>query len=106
MRYVIKRNINLFWNDNIIKFGFNVKISANRMGFENFDIDNKEISIDNLLEKLDTETIIQLSRKNPIYISLSDYFFENIIDLCDIEYETSKSLSKVTRQDFINLKNK
>jgi len=63
MRYVIKRNINLFGNDNIIKFGFNVKISANRIGFENFDIDNKEISIDNLLRKLDNETIVKLSRK-------------------------------------------
>lgn len=63
MRYVIKRNINLFGNDNIIKFGFNVKISANRMGFKNFDIDNTEISIDNLLRKLDNETIVKLSRK-------------------------------------------
>lgn len=106
MRYVIKRNINLFGNDNIIKLGFNVKINKDRIGFENFDINNTEISIDNLLRKLDNETIIQLSRKNPIYISLSDYFFKNIIDLCDIEYETSKSLSKITRQDFINLTNK
>ena len=63
MRYVIKRNINLFGNDNIIKFGFNVKISANRIGFENFDIDNKLNSIDNLLRKLDNETIVKLSRK-------------------------------------------
>lgn len=68
MRYVIKRNINLFGNDNIIKFGFNVKISANRIGFENFDIDNTEISIDNLLRKLDTEIIVKLSSSIYIFI--------------------------------------
>ena len=46
MKYIIKRNINLFGKNNIIKFGYNVKINKNGNGFENFDIGNEEIVMD------------------------------------------------------------
>ena len=37
MKYIIKRNINLFGKTNVIKFGYNVKINNNGNGFENAD---------------------------------------------------------------------
>ena len=75
MKYIIKRKINLFGKINIIKFGYNVKINNNGNGFENFDIGHEEIIISNLLKSLNQETINKLNEKNPIYISLSKYFF-------------------------------
>ena len=35
MKYIIKRNINLFGRNNIIKFGYIVKINNSKNGFEN-----------------------------------------------------------------------
>jgi len=103
MKYIVKRNINLFGKDNIIKFGYNVKINSSKNGFENFDIGNEEIMIDSLLTKLDVETISKLNEVNPIYISLSDYFFSNLTKLCAIEYETNSTISRITRQDLFDL---
>lgn len=40
MKYIIKRNIDLFGKSNTIKFGYNVKLNNNKNGFENFDIGN------------------------------------------------------------------
>lgn len=50
MKYIIKKNINLFGKTNIIKFGYNVKINNSKNGFENFDIGSEEIIINNLLK--------------------------------------------------------
>ena len=86
MKYIIKRNINLFGKNNIIKFGYNVKINKNDNGFENFDIGNEEI-------------VIKLNEKNPIYISLSKYFFDNNKKLSTIEYENDVAISKITRDE-------
>lgn len=99
MKYIIKRNLNLFGNNNIIKFEYNVKINPSRKGFENFDIGNEEIIINNLLSKLNNETILKLNEINPIYISLSNYFFDNLIQLSAIEYETLSNISRIERQD-------
>lgn len=99
MKYIIKRNINLFGNINIIKFGYNVKINNNGNGFENFDIGNEEIIISNLLKPLNQETINKLNEKNPIYISLSKYFFDNNKKLSAIEYENDMAISRITRDD-------
>ena len=99
MKYIIKRKINLFGKINIIKFGYNVKINNNGNGFENFDIGNEEIIISNLLKSLNQETINKLNEKNPIYISLSKYFFDNNRELCAIEYETDMAISRITRED-------
>lgn len=99
MKYIIKRNINLFGRYNIIKFGYDVKINNNKNGFENFDIGNEEIKIDRLLKTLDDNTINELNKVNPIYISLSVYFFDNLTKLETIEYETSNTISKISRQD-------
>lgn len=99
MEYIIKRNINLFGKNNIIKFGYNVKINENGNGFENFDIGNEEIVINNLLESLNQETINKLNEKNPIYISLSKYFFDNNKKLSTIEYENDVAISKITRDE-------
>ena len=55
MKYIIKRNINLFGRNNIIKFGYIVKINNSKNGFENFDIGNEEHLIDNLLKELNEE---------------------------------------------------
>ncbi len=98
MKYIIKRRIKLFNEDNIIKFFYQVKLNRNLDGFINFDLDNEKILIDNLLEKIDDELINKLSIK-PIYIALSLYFFNNIKNLFEIEYETSDSISKITRKD-------
>lgn len=98
MKYIIKRKIKLFNEDNIIKFCYQVKLNENLDGFINFDLDNEKILIDNLLEKIDDELINKLSIK-PIYIALSLYFFANIKKLIEIEYETSDSISKMTRKD-------
>lgn len=68
MKYIIKRNINLFGKINIIKFGYNVKINNSKNGFETFDIGNEEIIISNLLKSLNQETINKLNKKN-IYIT-------------------------------------
>ena len=86
MQYMIKRNINLFGELNVIKFGYNVTINNSKNGFENFDIDNESINLDNLLKKLDEQTITKLNNLNPIYISLSDYFFRCLSKLSFIEY--------------------
>ena len=99
MKYIIKRNINLFGKINIIKFGYNVKINNNGNGFENFDIGNEEIIISNLLKPLNQETINKLNEKNPIYISLSKYFFDNNKKLSAIEYENDLAISRITRDD-------
>ena len=99
MKYIIKRNINLFGKINIIKFGYNVKINNNENGFENFDIGNEEIIISNLLKPLNQETINKLNEKNPIYISLSKYFFDNNKKLSAIEYENDMAISRITRDD-------
>ena len=99
MKYIIKRNINLFGKINIIKFGYNVKINNNGNGFENFDIGNEEIIISNLLKPLNQETINKLNEKNPIYISLSKYFFDNNKKLSAIEYENDMAISRIKRDD-------
>ena len=99
MKYIIKRKINLFGKINIIKFGYNVKINNNGNGFENFDIGNEEIIISNLLKSLNQETINKLNEKNPIYISLSKYFFDNDKKLSAIEYENGVTISRITRDD-------
>ena len=99
MKYIIKRKINLFGKINIIKFGYNVKINNNGNGFENFDIGNEEIVINNLLKPLNQETINKLNEKNPIYISLSKYFFDNNKKLSTIEYENDVAISKITRDE-------
>ena len=99
MKYIIKRNIDLFGKINIIKFSYNVKINNNENGFENFDIGNEEIIIDNLLKPLNQETINKMNKKNPIYISLSKYFFDNNKKLSAIEYENDIHISRITRDD-------
>ena len=99
MKYSIKRNINLFGKTNIIKFCYNVKINNNGNGFENFDIGNEQIIINNLLKTLNQETINKLNEINPIYISLSKYFFDNNKKLSAIEYENDMTISRITRED-------
>ena len=99
MKYIIKRNINLFGKNNIIKLGYNVKINNNGNGFENFDIGNEEIVINNLLKPLNQEVINKLNEKNPIYISLSKYFFDNNKKISTIEYENDVAISKITRDE-------
>ncbi len=101
MQYIIKKNINLFGELNVIKFGYNVKINNSKNGFENFDIGNESINLDNLLKKLDEQTIIKLNNLNPIYISLSDYFFKSLSKLSFIEYETIETISRIERKDLI-----
>lgn len=96
MKYIIKRNINLFGKINIIKFDYNVKINNNGNGFENFDIRNEEIVINNLLKTLNQETINKLNEKNPIYITLPKYFFDNNKKLSAIEYENDVAISRIT----------
>lgn len=102
MKYLIKRNVNLFGTINIINFCYDVKINKNQNGFEDFDIGNEEIKIDNLLKKLDDKTIIELNKVNPIYISLSTYFFNNLNKLETIEFENNSSISKISHQDLFN----
>ncbi|NMA51012.1 MAG: hypothetical protein GX951_04100 [Mollicutes bacterium] len=99
MKYIIKRNINLFGKTNIIKFGYNVKINNNGNGFENFDIGNEEIIINDLLKPLNQETINKLNEINPIYVSLSKYFFDNNKKLTFIEYENDIAISRISRDD-------
>lgn len=103
MKYIIKRNINLFGKNNIIKFEYNVVLNKNKNGFENFDIGNEEIKINDLLMKLDAETIKKFSEIKPIYVSLSTYFFERLDNLIAIEYETIDSASKITKQELLHL---
>jgi hypothetical protein len=101
MKYIIKKNINLFGKPNVIKFGYDVKINNSKNGFENFDIDNESINLDNLFKKLNEQTISELNKLNPIYISLSDYFFKNLSKLSFIEYETIETISRIERKDLI-----
>lgn len=58
-------------------------------------VDNAEI------KKLDEQTISELNKLNPIYISLSDYFFKNLSKLSFIEYETIETISRIERKDLI-----
>lgn len=99
MKYIIKRNINLLGKINTIKFGYNVKFNNSEDGFGNFDIENEEIIINNLLKSLNQKTINKLNEKNPIYISLSKYFFDNNKKLSTIEYENDVAISRITRDD-------
>ena len=102
MKYIIKRNIDLFSKENIIKFEYNVQLNKAKNGFEDFDIDNEEIMIDELLTKLDIDTIRKLDKVKQLYVSLSDYFFEKLEKLYAIEYETLDAVSKVFREDLYN----
>ena len=102
MKYIIKRNIDLFSKENIIKFEYNVQLNKAKNGFEDFDIDNEEIMIDELLTKLDIDTIRKLDKVKPLYVSLSDYFFEKFEKLYAIENETLDAVSKVFREDLYN----
>lgn len=102
MKYIIKRNIDLFSKENIIKFEYNVQLNKAKNGFEDFDIDNEEIMIDELLTKLDIDTIRKLDKVKPLYVSLSDYFFEKLEKLYAIEYETLDAVSKIFREDLYN----
>lgn len=99
MKYIIKRNINLFGKNNIVKFEYDVKLNKTNNGFENFDIGNEESLIDSLLANLNDETISSLNKISPIYISLANYIFNNLTNLCGIEYETSDTVSKILRDD-------
>ena len=101
MKYIIKRNIDLFGKSNTIRFGYNVKLNNNKNGFGNFDIGNEEILINNLLKKIDDKIIKDLNKINPIYISLSNYLFANLPKLYSLEYETNDTVAKIKRQDFI-----
>ena len=89
----------MFGKNNIIKFCYNVKINNNGNGFENFDIGNEEIIINDLLKPLNQDTINRLNEINPIYISLSKYFFDNNKKLSAIEYENDVAISRITRED-------
>ena len=99
MKYIIKRKLKLLGQDNIIKFEYKVNINKSKNGLENFDIGNELIAIDNLLSELNNETILKLNKVSPIYISLSNYFFNNLANLDAIEYETVSSASRIERQD-------
>ena len=99
MKYIIKRNFNLFGKENIIKFEYNVHLNKTKNGFEDFDIDNEEIMINDLLTKLDTDKIRKLDEVKPLYVSLSNYFFERLEKLYAIEYETLDAVSKIFRED-------
>ena len=101
MEYIFKRSINLFGKNNIIKFVYNVEINSNKNGFKNFDINDEELAINRLLNKLNDKEIMKLNKMNPIYISLSNYFFNNLGNLLAIEYETGDSIAKITRKDLI-----
>lgn len=103
MKYIIKRNIDLFGKNNIIKFGYNVKLNNSKNGFENFDIGNEEILIDNLLKKIDDIIIEDLNKVNQIYISLSNYLFTNLPKLYSLEYETNDIVAKIKRQELIDI---
>lgn len=92
MQYIIKRNINLLKKDNIIKFCFNIKFNKNKNGFKNFDINNQEIIIDNLLNKINKEY-------KDSYMLVSKYFFDNIKELYFIEYENDLVIFKISRKD-------
>ena len=52
-----------------------------------------------MLESLNQETINKLNEKNPIYISLSKYFFDNNKKLSTVEYENDVAISKITRDE-------
>lgn len=103
MKYIIKRNINLFGKNNIIKFEYNVTLNKNNNGFVDFDIGNEEIMINNILTKLDAETIKKFNEIKPIYVSLSTYFFDKLNNLFAIEYETIDSVSKITKKELLHL---
>ncbi len=99
MKYIIKRNFNLFGKENIIKFEYNVHLNKTKNGFEDFDIDNEEIMINDLLTKLDVIAIRKLDEVKPLYVTLSNYFFEKLEKLYAIEYETLDAVSKIFRED-------
>ncbi len=103
MKYIIKRNVDLFGKNNIIKFGYNAKLNNSKNGLENFDIGNEEILIDNLLKKIDDKIIKDLNKINPIYISLSNYLFTNLPKLYSLEYETNDIVAKIKRQELIDI---
>ena len=102
MIYIIKRNINIFGKNNTIKFNYDVKINESKNGFIDFDITNEEINIDKLLLTLTEESLRELNKVCPVYISLSKYIFDNNKNISVIEYETNKFSSKISRDDFIN----
>ena len=52
-----------------------------------------------MFKKLNEQTISELNKLNPIYISLSDYFFKNLSKLSFIEYETIETISRIERKD-------
>ena len=67
------------------------------------DINRSNVTADTitLLNKLNDKEIMKLNKMNPIYISLSNYFFNNLGNLLAIEYETGDSIAKITRKDLI-----
>lgn len=94
MEYILKKRVNLLNLKTTVKLYFNLKINKSRNGFIDFDLNNCEIIINNLLKKIKQENI-----QEPINLYISNYLFLNIANLEMIEYENSKFISKITRED-------
>lgn len=103
MTFKIKRKKTILDKENLILFGYDVKLDTINGGFTNFDIGNEEELIDSVLEGINDSILNSKDiNKRPYYITLSIILFSKLNNLTSIEYITDNYDSIVNREDIVN----
>ncbi|MEG0022328.1 MAG: hypothetical protein RSB77_03980 [Bacilli bacterium] len=98
MEIIFTKNKKITNLNNKIYFYFEVQFNENKNGFINFDINNEQKEIEEVLEKIDNGNII-VDSNYPVLYSLSKIFFENFHSLSKIKYENESMISIINRSD-------
>jgi len=94
MKYIVKKNLNYNNIQTKIRFVYNVELNTKKLGFVNFDVGNEEEKIDYILKNLNLE-----ETSKPLYVILSEIFFEKIENLYLLEFENDKHVSVLKKDD-------
>ena len=103
MTFKIKRKKTILDKENLILFGYDIKLDTINGGFTNFDIGNEEELIDYVLEEIN-DSILDSNNINrrPYYITLSIILFSKLNNVTSIEYITDNYVSIVNREDIVS----
>lgn len=103
MIFKIKRKKTILDKENLILFGYDVKLDITNSGFTNFDIGNEEDLIDSVLEEINDNILNSNDiNKRPYYITLSIILFSKLNNLTSIEYITDNYVSIINREDIVS----
>lgn len=103
MTFKIKRKKTILDKENLILFGYDVKLDIINGGFTNFDIGNEEELIDSVLEEINDSVLDSNNiNRRPYYITLSIILFSKLNNVTSIEYITDNYVSIVNREDIVS----